>query len=67
MGVVNSWDLTVLRVLVFSCRFLLYPLEVKSLGVAAHAVALPHAVSPCVWIHRHIRCWVLLCCWLFYA
>ena len=27
MGDVNSWDLPVLRVLVCSCRFLLYPLE----------------------------------------
>jgi len=34
----------------------------KSLEVAAPAVVLPRAVSPCVWIHRPIRCWVLLCC-----
>ena len=34
----------------------------KSLGLAAPAV-LPCTVSPCIWIHRHIRCWVL-CCWL---
>ena len=71
MGDVNRWELTSASGVGMLLPFSVLSLGgCKSLALAAPAVVLPGAVSSCVWIHRRIRCWVLLCCWFvdyFYA